>query len=184
MRLHNSSDRYGAVPQALHWVVALLVLLAWSLGTFGDVLPQGSARATGLFIHISAGLAIAALVAVRLAWRLGDPPPPAEHAPLGVWVDRAARAAHWGLYALLVAVPVAGIALRLVHGDAVPVFGLFEIPSPWPLDRALTRSVKGIHELLADALMVLAGLHVAAALVHHWVFRDRTLLRMLPVSRG
>jgi cytochrome b len=41
---------------------------------------------------------------------------------------------------------------------------------------------KEIHEGLAHALIVLAALHAAAALVHHWIVRDRTLIRMLPGS--
>ena len=56
MQLTNSSNRYGAVPQFLHWMTVVLVAVAWALGTFGDDLPKGAARATGLFIHISAGL--------------------------------------------------------------------------------------------------------------------------------
>ena len=54
--------------------------------------------------------------------------------------------------------------------------------SPWPADRAFARNLKGIHEWLAHGLMALAALHAAAALVHHWVFKDGTLARMLPGS--
>lgn len=181
--MRNSPDGYGAVPQALHWAVAVLVLLAWLLGTFGDVFPRGPARAAGLFVHMSAGLAIIALVVVRLAWRLGDPPPLPEKTALGDWVERAGRLTHYALYALLIAIPVAGIVLQFARGGAVPVFGLFDIASPWLADRAFSRSVREIHELLADAAMILAGIHAAAALAHHWLFRDRMLLRMLPSAR-
>jgi cytochrome b561 len=62
------------------------------------------------------------------------------------------------------------------------LFGLSQIPSPWLADRAFARSAKEVHEVLANALVILAGLHAAAALVHHWIFRDRTLVRMLPGS--
>jgi cytochrome b561 len=75
-----------------------------------------------------------------------------------------------------------GITLQFARGDALPLFGLLEIASPWSADCALTRSLKGIHEVLANALMIIAGLHAAAALAHHYIFRDRTLLRMLPSS--
>ena len=78
------------------------------------------------------------------------------------------------------AAPVAGIALQFARGDALPVFGIFEIASPWMADRAFARSVKGVHELLANSLVILAGVHAAAALFHHWILRDRTLLRMIP----
>ena len=183
MHLRNSPDSYGAVPQALHWLVAALVMVAWLLGTFDDALPRGTARAAGLFVHISAGLAIVALVALRLLWRVGDPPPPLEGTSLGQWADRLGQLAHYALYVLLLAVPISGIILQFARGDALPVFGWFEIASPWPEDRAFRRTVKEIHEVLANALLVLAGLHAAAALVHHWVLRDRTLLRMLPGAR-
>ena len=75
MQLRNSPERYGAITIALHWTMAVLVVAAWVLGSFGDELPRGAARATGQFIHVSAGLAILALLAVRLMWRLVDPPP-------------------------------------------------------------------------------------------------------------
>jgi cytochrome b561 len=182
MQFRNSPDRYGTIPQLLHWLTVGLVVLAWALGTFDDALPKGAARSAGLFVHISVGIAILAVLTVRVLWRLADPPPLPESTVLGVLLERAGRLAHYGLYALLIAVPVAGIVLQFARGDALPLFGLFEIASPWTADRAFVRSVKGVHELLANGLMILAGLHAAAAFVHHWIFRDRTLVRMLPGS--
>jgi cytochrome b561 len=180
MRLRNTSDSYGAVPQALHWAVAVLVVLAWLSETFGDVLPRGTARAAGLFVHMSAGLAIIALVVLRLAWRLGDPPPPPEKTSLGDWAERASQISHYALYALLVAIPIVGIVLQFARGDALAIFGLFHIASPWAADRGFAHTVQEIHAFLANGIMILAGIHAAAALAHHWIFRDRTLLRMLP----
>ena len=96
---------------------------------------------------------------------------------MGKWLDPAARIAHYGLYVLLVAVPVVGIVLQFARGDALPLFGLAEIPSPWLEDRAFAHSVKEVHEVLAHALVILASMHAAAALIHHWIFRDRTLVQ-------
>jgi cytochrome b561 len=182
MRWRNTQDRYGLLPQALHWGVVALVLVAWALGTFDDVFPKGPARAAALFIHISAGLAVIAFVAVRLLWRIGDPPPRPEKTPLGAWMDRAGHLAHYALYALLIAVPAVGIVVQFARGDPLPLFGLSDIPSPWLANRAFARNVKEVHEVLAHALVILAGLHAGAALVHHWILRDRTLVRMLPGS--
>jgi cytochrome b561 len=92
------------------------------------------------------------------------------------------RFAHYALYALLVGVSVAGIVVQFARGDALPLFGFSEIPSPWMANRSFARSVKEVHEVLANGLMVLALVHAAAALAHHWLFRDRTLVRMLPGS--
>jgi cytochrome b561 len=78
-------------------------------------------------------------------------------------------------------VPVVGIVLQFARGEALWIFGLYEIASPWTKDRVFASSVNEAHELLANALVILAELHAAAAaLIHHWVFRDRTLVRMLP----
>ena len=182
MHLRNSSAEYGIVAQGFHWLTVLLVIAAWLLGTFDDVLPRGSARAAGLFVHISAGIAILSLLVARFAWRLGDPPPPAAETPFGVWGDRASRMVHYALYILLVAVGVAGVLVQFARGNALPVFGLFEIASPWTANRSFARSMKEVHEVLANTLVILAVLHAAAALAHHWLLRDRTLLRMLPWS--
>jgi cytochrome b561 len=179
MQLRNSVESYGAVARTFHWLTVVLVLLGWMLGQFGDVFPRGPARAAGLFVHMSAGLTVVTLLVFRLLWRFGNPRPPAEVTPLGVWGDRAATFAHWLLYALLLATPIAGIVLQFARGNPVPIFGLFAIASPWAADRAFARSVAGVHETLANALVILALLHGAAALFHHFVFRDRTLKRML-----
>lgn len=179
MRVQNSSHGYGAIAMALHWIIAVLVLAAWLLGQFGDVLPRGAAQKTGLFVHISIGLTIVTFTISRLLWRLIDPPPPLEKSPLGTWGERGARAVQYLLYVGLFAVPAAGIVVEFADGHALPAFGLFELPSPWPADRAFAQQARGVHEILANAIVTLAGLHAAAALVHHYIFRDRTLLRML-----
>ena len=180
MRLRNSAEGYGSVSQMMHWITVALVILAWLLGQFDDVFPKGAARAAGLFVHISAGLAVIGILVLRLLWRFADRPPPIEHTILGAGLDRAGRLVHYALYALVVAVPISGIVLQFARGDALPLFGLTEIASPWTRDRAFARSVKEIHEVAANALIILAALHAAAALLHHWVLRDRTLVRMLP----
>ena len=180
----NPIDRYGLTPRFLHWLTVILVILAWTLGIFGDDLPKGPARETGLFVHISAGLLILIALIMRLAWRAVEPPPPPEPNEFGRWfgtfADPAARLAHYTLYALLIAVPIAGIVAQFARGNALPLFWITEIPSPWIRDRAIAHNLTEIHEILAHALMIVASFHAAAALIHHFVFGDRTLIRMLP----
>jgi cytochrome b561 len=180
MRLRNSAEGYGAVSQIMHWITVGLVILAWFLGEFDDTFPKGAARAASLFVHNSAGLAVIAILVLRVFWRLANPPPPLEHTILGIWLDRVARLTHYALYALLIAAPISGIVLQFARGDALPIFGLTEMASPWAANRAFARNVKEVHELMANALVIVAALHALAALIHHWVLRDRTLVRMLP----
>jgi cytochrome b561 len=87
------------------------------------------------------------------------------------------------LYALLLAVPIVGIVAQLKRGNALPIFGVWHLASPWPADRAAAHSAIEVHEVLANALLIFAALHASAALIHHYVFGDRTLVRMLP-GRG
>lgn len=180
MQLRNSRDRYGGIAQALHWATAVLLILAWVLGMVGDDLPGRAARAAGLFVHMSAGLAVLLLLLARLAWRLADPPPPLLESTLGPVGAGAAKLGHAGLYLLAAGVPLLGIVVQFARGRGIPVFGVFEIASPWPVDRAFARSMKGLHELAANSLMVFAALHAATALVHEFVLGDATLRRMLP----
>lgn len=182
MSFRNDATGYGSVARALHWAAALFVVAGWLLGTFIDDFPK-SAEPSVLFVHMSLGLTILALLLVRLGWRLADPVPPAAETAFSPWSDRLALLMQWLLYALLLAAPVSGIVLEFARGQPVPVFGLFDIASPWPRDRAFARSVKEVHELLTDALLILASLHALAALAHHYVLKDATLLRMLPRPR-
>jgi cytochrome b561 len=64
MQLRNSAQGYGAIPKSVHWFTVALVVVAWFLGTFGDDLPRGTARDVGMFLHVTAGLLIIALLVV------------------------------------------------------------------------------------------------------------------------
>ena len=180
MQLRNNKSRYGAITQSLHWLSALLVVLAWTLGVLGDELPKGGLRELGNLVHMSAGEAIVALLLLRVVWRLIDPPPrpiAAEGAP---YFDLVAKFMHFALYALLILVPVSGVLTAFTGGEALQVFGLFEIPSPWLRDKQFEETASEIHELLAHTLIALAALHAIAALAHHFYKKDATLSRMLP----
>jgi len=180
MQLANSKTQYGAVPQILHWLTALFVICGWLLGTFLDDLPKGSIRSAGLVIHMTLGQFVVVFLIARLVWRMANPPPPPEPTRFG-WLQQAIAAfTHYVLYGLLVAVPFMGILVQLKRGHALPLFGIWDLNSPWPVDRAMAKSLLEVHGYLADALLLLAGVHAAAALVHHYLFEDRTLLRMLP----
>jgi cytochrome b561 len=179
--MNSEANDYGTLARTLHWLAALCVIVAWLIGTFIDDLPK-SAETRLMFVHMSLGLTILALLLVRVGWRFARPVP-ALATNLGPALEFAARAMQWLLYALMLAVPISGIVLEFARGQPLPLFGIAEIASPWVRDRAFATSVKGVHELIADALLVFATLHAVAALFHHFVLKDRTLLRMLPGHR-
>jgi cytochrome b561 len=99
---------------------------------------------------------------------------------LGSAGDVAAKIVHLALYALLAAVVAFGVATQFADGDSLSLLGITDIASPWIKDKSFAHDMKEIHEALANGLIILATIHASAALVHHFVFRDRTLSRMAP----
>lgn len=176
------NDRYSPPAQLWHWLSVFLVFAAWALGLLGDELPRGSIRHLGEFIHILLGEAVVLLLSLRLVWRVITPAPAPEATPFGPVAALATKAGHLTLYGLLIAVPVVGVVTLFHGGEALSLFGISDIPSPWPKNRELKHSSKEIHELLAHLLIVLALAHAAAALAHHYLLKDRTLKRMLPTE--
>jgi cytochrome b561 len=183
MQLSNSVHRYGAFPQAFHWLTVLCVVVGWLIGQFIEIFPKGSPRSFALVTHMTLGQTVVVLLIARFIWRFVDPPPALEKTRWTRLSQTAARLSHYSLYALLILVPIAGTIVQLKRGHPVPVFAVTSFPSPWPADRAAARAVLGVHKWLANTLLILAGLHAAAALIHHYVWRDRTLARMLPGSQ-
>ena len=167
----------GSIPRLLdiaYWPTVQMVV--W--GFMSVYLREQSGLISGAF-----GILLAVLVAWRVAVRLanGAPPLPAEmKSPERL----AAHAGHLLLYALLVALPILGFLLTWYRGDALSFFGLFAIPSPVTPDRAIARSIKGLHSLYANGILIVAGLHALAALWHHFIRRDAVLRRMLPYGQS
>lgn len=176
----SAPTRYSSPAKLFHWLTVVCVFSAWGLGLIGDDLPRGPIRHTGEFVHILLGETVVLLLVLRLAWRFLTPPPPPEPTRYGVAGALAVRAAHLALYGLLLAVPVVGVVTLFHGGEALPLYGVYDIPSPWPKNRELKHDSKEIHELLAHLLVVLALLHASAALVHHYVLKDGVLAHMLP----
>ncbi|HET8818212.1 MAG TPA: cytochrome b [Xanthomonadaceae bacterium] len=178
-RLRNR-DRWGPVSQALHWTIALLVLVMAAIGLSLDGLPRSPRWFWVYDLHKSIGLLVLALVVVRLAWRLyAGAPPPVPGLPR---VQRiAAGATHVLLYLLILAMPLSGWLYDSASGlRPLRWFGQFAVPRLVAPDEALAGRFHDIHETAFIVLVSVVVLHVAAALWHH-VFRgDATFARMLP----
>lgn len=168
--------RHDRTTIALHWTTAVLVVVLWVIGQTIDWVPRGPWRVDYRSMHIVLGIALGIVLLVRLAWRLSHKhtlPPIAEGLMLLV-----ARLTHWALYLLLILAVGLGIGTAWTGGESI--FNLFDIPALTPGNKALVRLIHGWHELAANAILIVAGLHAAAALFHHYILRDATLRRMLP----
>jgi cytochrome b561 len=183
MHLRDTAQSYSSVTKLLHWVMAVLVVVCWMLGVSTDDLPKGVSRTVTLFAHITVGLILLDVLVLRAVWRAMSSPPPVERQVFGIWPGMG-RLMHYLLYAMLLMVPVTGIMLQFFYGKSLPLYGVAEISSPVEFNATFASVMMQVHELSAHSLLALAAAHALAALVHHYVFRDRTLVRMLPRSDG
>jgi cytochrome b561 len=179
MSLKNPNQRWGAVSQAFHWLIVLLLLAQGTVGLLMGDMARGPDKIAVFAFHKSVGLTILALALARLLWRLyAGRPAPVPGTPR--WQERMASLVHGALYLLLFAMPISGWAMNSAAGFPLQWFGLFNLPSIAAHDHDLHELTESMHEWLFWALVALAAAHAAAAVWHHLFQRDDTLARMLP----
>lgn len=173
-----SDQRYDSTTISLHWVTAILVVVLWIIGQTADWIPNGPVNTRYWSVHVVLGFALAAVIGWRMAWRgsRGRRLPPADTGTLHAF----AKATHFSLYALLLTTLTLGVVNAFVRG-----YNLFDLAHlPQIGDRAWRKPITGWHGLAANILLGSALFHAAAALVHHYVWRDGLLRRMLPSVDG
>lgn len=186
----NDKTRYGVVAVTLHWLIALSVIGLYIVGFIMEDMKPSLQQFELYQLHKSFGISVLVLTVIRLVWRLANPQP--ELPPtMEPWQQLAAKAAHWGFYALLLAAPLAGWAMVSASSLNIPtvIFGVFTLPqieliAASPDKQALEGTFSELHELAANGLLALFIVHVAAALYHHIKLRDTVLLKMLPLSNA
>jgi len=177
--MNPSVSRYGPVAQGLHWVTAVLVLIAFIYGPGGsEQHVYSAARDAQRRLHETLGACVLALVAFRLAWRAFHrrPDPPA----VARWMGVAATVVQVALYLLLFVVPLTAITGAWLEGHPITLLAGVEIAPLVARSHDLGAKIASLHTWLGDAILWLAGLHALAGLYHHFVLRDGVLASMLP----
>jgi cytochrome b561 len=175
-------QRYDRTTIALHWLVAVGVLAQWLGAHVIDWFPKGPFRVDARSIHIVVGVLLVVALAYRVLWRTTN----GTRFPIlkPTLPDRLRSLVHLALYGLLGAVLILGLFNAWIRGD--DIFGLFHLPKYGRFTpdarHALAEQVVGAHRFAANALLILAGGHVAAALYHFAVLRDRVFQRMLTLQ--
>lgn len=178
MQWRNTSARYGLVSVVLHWLVALVVFGLFALGFWMVGLSYYDPwRQSAPDLHKSIGILLFAVMLLRVLWRLLNPAPAAlsNHGPL---TRLASKLGHGVLYFGLFGVMISGYLISTADGRGIEVFGLFSVPATLTGIAQQEDIAGAIHEYLAWGLVIFAGLHGLAALKHHFIDRDSTLLRM------
>jgi len=179
MQVLSTRFRYGIVAQAFHWLTAILVIAAYFLGPGGSERRAFSAAMeTTRQIHEALGVSLFAIVLLRVVWRAFDED--TEHGDMATWMRYSSKFVHVVLYALLISIPITAIAGTWLQGHPLTILGIGNVGPFVPLAHGLGTTVMDIHTTLGNVILWVAGVHAAASLVHHFLFRDRVLLSMLP----
>ncbi len=174
-RLH-----YGTPAKVMHWLVVALLVVQFPIGWFMPDVHAGP-PGTAMMLHISFGMTVLVAIVARLIWRITHPVAPESSLP--AWQRVSSEAVHWLLYAGVLAATLSGWLFASFRGWSVSYFNLVPLPMLAAKNAIAIKQIDGWHQIAEWALLVLIGIHVAAALVHLFVYRDRVMQRMLPGLR-
>ncbi|UTD28214.1 cytochrome b [Bradyrhizobium sp. WD16] len=172
-RLH-----YGAIAKALHWLIVLLLAIQYPIGWLMPDIHRGMQPGWPMNLHVSLGIVILVLILLRFAWRMTHPVAPESSLPS--WQRLMSEGVHWLLYLLVFVTTISGWMFASMRGWNLSFFGLVQLPMLTAPGASLAKAIGPAHEILELALISVIGVHVAAALVHIFVYRDRIMQRMLP----
>lgn len=171
----SAALHYDRTTIILHWLTALLVLVLFALAMLWDFVPR-DARKQMQSLHISLGIVLAVVLVLRLAWRTAR----GRRLPMAIegLPGEAAKAMHYLLYLLLAVQVVLGFSWRWAQAEVFQFFGLFPLRLATVRNGPLSHDLGNLHDIVGWTIVILAGLHAAMALYHHYVLKDRVLQRM------
>ena len=174
--MKQPSQHFSALQRLLHWSMAVLIVTMLFVGV-GMVSTVSRLHDTLIALHRPLGIALLALVIVRIAARLkrGAPRLPAD---LPAWQRAGAHASHLALYALMIAIPLIGWSMLSAGGYPIVLYGGVHLPPIAPHDVTLYAWLRAAHTWLALALYATVLLHLGAALFHALIRRDGVLASM------
>lgn len=180
MQLKNSNQAYGWVSIAIHWLMALAIFGMFGLGLYMvDLTYVDEWYRAAPSLHISVGMLLLFSLLFRLCWRLINPLPVLYGKPLEQFVGLFVHRLH---YVFMFFLMMSGYLIVTADGRSIDVFNWFEIPAVFTAEKGREELAGLIHFYLAWTFMAFVALHVAAALKHHLIDKDRILLRMLGIQ--
>lgn len=173
-----ATPSFGPATRALHWIMALGILVTWSLGAYVARMEVGLSNLWLFGLHKSLGFSLLILATIRVLWH-GVRPPPGPLPGPPEWQMTLARLTHRALYVLMFAVPLSGWAYASATGLDVQIFNRFILPPIAPVSEMWEARLLLLHETLTWILLAVVALHVAGALKRSLIERDGTMARMI-----
>jgi len=170
--------QYGTTAKLFHWLIVVLLIVQYLIGWLMPDIHRGDTPGAPMTFHVSVGIGILVLIVLRLVWRLTHPVAPESSLP--PWQRLTSQAVHWMLYALVLVTTVTGWLFASFRGWSLSFFYRAPLPMLASDNKAAGKFIDGWHQAAEWTLLSFIGIHVAAALVHLFVYRDRIMQRMLP----
>ena len=175
--------RYTRTAIAFHWLMAVVLVGLFCLGTYMHELPLSPEKLRLYAWHKWAGISAFLLALSRLGWLLAHRPP-AWPVSVPRWQEVLARGVHLLLYVLMLAIPLSGWLMSSAKGFPTIYLGILPLPDLVQKDRELADLLQRLHFVLNLCLAALVVVHVAAVLKHRLLDRDEVFGRMLPFRAG
>jgi cytochrome b561 len=172
----NTTEKWGMTSKLLHWLMALLIMALVALGWCAKVWEISPLKLDLFVWHKSLGIVALVLVVVRLCWRLRGPVPAVKNI---IFLEQlVARCVHFGLYVVMIIMPLSGWVITSAAHIPVKLFWLIPLPFIVEQNKALADLSKQIHWVCMVMLVILLCLHIAAAIKHHVFNKDDILKKM------
>ncbi|WP_131114685.1 cytochrome b [Lichenihabitans psoromatis] len=171
----SRAGRLGFTTRALHWATAALVAGGFGAAWLFNALGPSPTAAKLVEIHRSIGLCILLVTLTRVVWRMTHPLPPVPSAPWERWLAGTVQAM---LYLALMAMPVLGWLGSNAQGDNVTFLGVLPLPDLVEANQDIGDRLFVLHGWLGYGILALLSLHIAGALRHRFIKKDRVLQRM------
>jgi len=169
---------YGTPAKIFHWLVVALIAIQYPIGWLMPDIHRGMQPGTPMTLHVSFGLTLLVVIVLRLIWRLTHPVAPESTLP--AWQRLSSEVVHWVLYVAVLATTLTGWLFASFRGWTLTYFYLFPFPMLASDNAAAGRAIDGLHQAAEWLLLALIVIHVGAAVLHIFVYRDRIMQRMLP----
>jgi len=182
MPLHNSKDTYGSIARTFHWLMAIIIPTMLCLGVYMAGLPLSPQKLNLYGWHKSFGTLVLILVTLRLLWRLHNITPQLPQHMIQIQ-KIAAHTSHILLYCCMFLMPLSGWLMSSSAGFSVSFFQIFQLPDLVEPNKIWHLRFKLTHTVTAITLFTLIIIHLSAALLHHFYYKDTILTRMLPLVK-
>jgi cytochrome b561 len=173
-----AQSKYGTTAKLFHWAIVALIAFQLPLGWLMPDIKRGMTPGSAMSLHISIGITVLVVIVLRLIWRVTHPVAPESYLP--GWQRLSSELVHWLLYLVVLATTLSGWLFESARGWTISLYGIVPLPRLVEEGSPVGHALGDLHSTMMWVLVALVSVHILAALVHLFIYRDRVMQRMLP----